>query len=178
LLTEVALGEYVDKGQRLGTVTDPIQNKREVLKASIRGRLLGMAVNQVVMPGFAAFHIGRVADEQEAIRSTATSGEQAETEHSEDTAGYGDEDELFDPSPVSDEPEPEEPVDTDETPDFQPEDQAPALDEILMPDFSWLEEIEWIEAFDCIQPPLSECRDEVGQDRIPNQSKQLHQRRR
>ncbi|KAA9132718.1 succinylglutamate desuccinylase/aspartoacylase family protein [Marinihelvus fidelis] len=59
LLGEVELGDEVLKGQRLGTVTDPIENRRETLYAPYTGRILGMALNQVVMPGFAAFHIGR-----------------------------------------------------------------------------------------------------------------------
>ena len=42
----------------LGTVTDPITNLRSELRAPSDGRVLGMALNQVVMPGFAAFRIG------------------------------------------------------------------------------------------------------------------------
>lgn len=69
LLSDVRLGAIVAEGQRLGTVTDPIENKREIIEAPFRGRILGMAVNQVVMPGFAAFNIGRVASEKLAIES-------------------------------------------------------------------------------------------------------------
>jgi uncharacterized protein len=70
LLSDVRLGAVVAQDQVLGTVTDPIQNKREFLKAPFRGRILGMAVNQVVMPGFAAFHIGRVASEPLSVDTT------------------------------------------------------------------------------------------------------------
>ncbi len=66
LLAEVELGDEVSKGQRLATVTDPIENRRETLYAPFRGRILGMALNQVVMPGFAAFHIGRATTDSEA----------------------------------------------------------------------------------------------------------------
>ncbi|MDX1459936.1 MAG: succinylglutamate desuccinylase/aspartoacylase family protein [Xanthomonadales bacterium] len=69
LLVDVELGEKVDKGQPLGTVTDPIENRQQVLKAPFRGRILGMSLNRVVMPGFAAFHVGRAADELEAMES-------------------------------------------------------------------------------------------------------------
>ena len=83
LLADVRLGAVVAEGQRLGTVTDPIENKREIIEAPFRGRILGMAVNQVVMPGFAAFHIGRVANEKLAIESPILDDGQPDTELSE-----------------------------------------------------------------------------------------------
>lgn len=58
LLTHVLLGETVDQGQLLGIVTDPITNQRTDLLSPYRGRILGMALNQVVQPGYAAFRIG------------------------------------------------------------------------------------------------------------------------
>ena len=48
----------------LGTVTDPITNEASSIVAPVRGRIIGMAVDQVVMPGFAAYHIGRLATEE------------------------------------------------------------------------------------------------------------------
>lgn len=39
-------------------MTDPVSNERSRLIAPVSGRILGMAVSQVVIPGFAAFHIG------------------------------------------------------------------------------------------------------------------------
>ena len=58
LFGDVDLGQRVRKGEVLGTVTDPITNLRSELRAPADGRVLGMALNQVVMPGFAAFRIG------------------------------------------------------------------------------------------------------------------------
>jgi hypothetical protein len=52
----------VAAGDVLGTVTDPITNDQQLIYASGTGRVLGMAVNQVVMPGFAAFRIGTETD--------------------------------------------------------------------------------------------------------------------
>ena len=52
------LGTRIDKGDVLGTVTDPITNVRQEIIAPYKGRILGMAVNQVVQPGFAAYRIG------------------------------------------------------------------------------------------------------------------------
>jgi hypothetical protein len=58
LFGAVRLGQRVRTGELLGTVTDPITNFRSELRAPQDGRVLGMAQNQVVMPGFAAFRIG------------------------------------------------------------------------------------------------------------------------
>mgnify|MGYP001948895689 CR=1 FL=1 len=58
LFSDVELGDNVDKGEVLGTVTDPITNIRSEVISPSDGRIIGMAFNQVVMPGFAAFHVG------------------------------------------------------------------------------------------------------------------------
>ncbi len=58
LLTDVSLGNTVRQGDLLGTITDPMSNARTELRSPYSGRIIGMARNQVVMPGFAAFHIG------------------------------------------------------------------------------------------------------------------------
>ncbi|MEW5248127.1 succinylglutamate desuccinylase/aspartoacylase family protein [Microbulbifer sp. 2201CG32-9] len=58
IFSEVKLGEVVRKGDLLGTVTNPITNVRTEIRSEHDGRVLGMALNQVVQPGFAAYHIG------------------------------------------------------------------------------------------------------------------------
>ena len=58
LLADVSLGSTVRQGDLLGTITDPMSNARTELRSPYSGRIIGMARNQVVMPGFAAFHIG------------------------------------------------------------------------------------------------------------------------
>jgi predicted deacylase len=62
LLADVSLGSTVRKGDLLGTITDPMNNARSELRSPYSGRIIGMARNQVVMPGFAAFHVGIQAD--------------------------------------------------------------------------------------------------------------------
>ncbi len=42
----------------MGTVTDPITNIKADIKSPYDGRVIGMALDQVVMPGFATHHIG------------------------------------------------------------------------------------------------------------------------
>jgi len=63
LLADVSLGSTVRKGTLLGTITDPMNNARAEVRSPYAGRIIGMARNQVVMPGFAAFHVGIQTDE-------------------------------------------------------------------------------------------------------------------
>lgn len=58
LLADVSLGTTVRRGDLLGTITDPMNNASTNLYSPFSGRIIGMAKNQVVMPGFAAFHVG------------------------------------------------------------------------------------------------------------------------
>jgi len=57
LLANVALGDVVEEGDLLGTVTDPLSNHSNQIVATRSGRVIGMAVDQMVAPGFAAFHV-------------------------------------------------------------------------------------------------------------------------
>jgi predicted deacylase len=57
-ISDASLGERVVEGEVLGTVTDPITNRRSEILAHHQGRILGMALDQVVLPGFAIYHIG------------------------------------------------------------------------------------------------------------------------
>ena len=61
-LSEAKLGQNVKKGDILGSVTDPITNRSSVIRSSVDGQIIGLALNQMVMPGFAAYHVGIAAD--------------------------------------------------------------------------------------------------------------------
>jgi predicted deacylase len=91
LINTVRLGERVKKGQLLGVVTDPITNASTQIHSPLAGRMIGMALNQVMLPGFAAYHIGYQATAEEAAETDAgpdeTAGDDAEVEESED--GFG-----------------------------------------------------------------------------------------
>ncbi|WP_116366896.1 succinylglutamate desuccinylase/aspartoacylase family protein [Parahaliea mediterranea] len=65
VFSKVSLGQTVRKGDLLGTVTNPITNVRTEIRSSYDGRILGMALNQVVQPGFATHHIGIQAPEEQ-----------------------------------------------------------------------------------------------------------------
>ena len=58
LSSQTRLGKKVSAGELLGTVTDPITNKVTKIHSPKDGRILGMAVNQFVIPGFAVYHLG------------------------------------------------------------------------------------------------------------------------
>lgn len=69
LLANVSLGSTVREGDLLGTITDPISNASAQLRSPFSGRIIGMARNQVVMPGFAAFHVGIQTAETPAVET-------------------------------------------------------------------------------------------------------------
>jgi hypothetical protein len=88
VFSRVSLGQNVREGEVLGTVTNPITNVRTRIVSSHTGRVIGMALNQVVQPGFATHHIGIAAprgqvpeelvDEREAqTELSTTSGDAA-----------------------------------------------------------------------------------------------------
>ncbi|MFV8569614.1 succinylglutamate desuccinylase/aspartoacylase family protein [Marinobacter sp. SBS5] len=62
LFSEVELGDRISEGQILGYVADPITNEQYPIRSNANGRVIGMAVDQVVMAGFAAYHIGTEAE--------------------------------------------------------------------------------------------------------------------
>ena len=81
LLADVSLGSTVRQGDLLGTITDPMNNASTKIYSPFTGRVIGMARNQVVMPGFAAFHIGIQADEE-----VATETSEETVAHDQDTS--------------------------------------------------------------------------------------------
>ena len=61
LFSLVRLGQIVEAGDVLGTITDPISNEQNLIYSPLEGRVIGMALNQMVMPGFATFNLGIAA---------------------------------------------------------------------------------------------------------------------
>lgn len=58
LASAVPLGAEVTVGELLASVVDPLSNERHDIRADSDGRVLGMAFDQFVMPGYATFHLG------------------------------------------------------------------------------------------------------------------------
>lgn len=88
LTSLVPLGARVIKDQVLGEVTDPITNRRNEIRAPFDGRVLGMALNQSVIPGFAAYHVGIQRSEEEL--ATADPAESTESDAAADDTEQSD----------------------------------------------------------------------------------------
>ena len=74
LTSDVRVGAHVESGQLLGEVINPLTNERSEILSPHEGRLLGRALNQFVLPGFATFHIGIAADADGAATGTGAPG--------------------------------------------------------------------------------------------------------
>ena len=58
LISNVRIGARVSVGDVLGIVTNPLTSEESTILSPHNGRLLGRALDQFVLPGFATFHIG------------------------------------------------------------------------------------------------------------------------
>ena len=106
LLASVELGDTVSAGQVLGVVTDPISNARGEVVAPQAGRIIGMAVNQMVRPGYAVFRIGMERSEEQmtgAAPAPAVAGESPPQDGPQALSP----DDAYSPAPAED-PRPDE----------------------------------------------------------------------
>ncbi|MEY4589957.1 MAG: hypothetical protein RL497_2033 [Pseudomonadota bacterium] len=71
LFSRASLGQAVKAGDLLGTITDPITNQSSPIHSPKDAVVLGMALNQVMHPGFAAYHLGIPASLAETQQSDA-----------------------------------------------------------------------------------------------------------
>lgn len=69
LISKVNLGDKVQSGQPLGTVRDPLSGAESVILATLPGKVIGLALNQQVMPGYAVYHLGVESSEAEVMLS-------------------------------------------------------------------------------------------------------------
>jgi predicted deacylase len=89
LFSQVHLGQRVKSGDLLGTVTDPITNSQSEILSPYRGRVIGMALNQVMQPGFAAYHIGLQSSVEEVAEPAEELSESAELGTEQNTTSDG-----------------------------------------------------------------------------------------
>ncbi len=73
LFSEIKIGEYVKAGDLLGTLVNPLTNIKFRISAPESGRVLGMALNQFVLPGYAAYHLGVSTDKNSMSLDTSVS---------------------------------------------------------------------------------------------------------
>lgn len=58
LRSRVTVGDVVARGDVLGTISDPVSRERVDLRSEWGGRIIGMTVSPIMIPGYAAYHIG------------------------------------------------------------------------------------------------------------------------
>jgi len=58
LRSRVAVGDEVQRGDVLGHITDPVNTDRVDLRSDYTGRVIGMTLSPIMIPGYAAYHIG------------------------------------------------------------------------------------------------------------------------
>lgn len=90
LVSEVALGQRVQAGQPLGRIIDPVANVETEVLSPWPGRVIGMAQNQQVLPGFAAFHLGKETSEQQAVEHAEIGPDDAGVQEGEPPRSEGD----------------------------------------------------------------------------------------
>jgi len=61
------------EGDILGKVVNPVTNDEYLIRSPYDGQVIGMALNQVVMPGYAAYHIGLKVSDPFSDESVTTS---------------------------------------------------------------------------------------------------------
>jgi predicted deacylase len=84
LFSRMELGDEVLEGDILGAVNNPISNEQIDIISPYKGRILGMALDQFVMPGFAVYHIGIHAAKGEQLVVDAGDAELIASNHSAD----------------------------------------------------------------------------------------------
>ena len=57
----VGIGSDVKKGDLIGTITDPLQNSRNEVRAKMDGHVIGAVMAPMVIPGLAVIHLGIAA---------------------------------------------------------------------------------------------------------------------
>ncbi|MGB0955948.1 MAG: succinylglutamate desuccinylase [Panacagrimonas sp.] len=86
LFSRAGLGDFVRQGEVLGTVTNPVTNARTDIVAPVSGRVLGRALNQFVMPGFAAYRLG-IERSEEALASEVPEADVESADETPETGG-------------------------------------------------------------------------------------------
>lgn len=63
-----ALGDPVFKGETIGVLANPLTDSQVAITAPASGRVLGLASDQFVLPGYGVFHIARQAKRPDPLR--------------------------------------------------------------------------------------------------------------
>jgi len=89
LNSNIKLGSKVIINDLLGHVINPLTNEEIEIRSPVKGRVLGMALNQYMLPGYAAFHIGVSSTVSTMIHDEQLSNNVDEDDDSDETEdGY------------------------------------------------------------------------------------------
>ncbi|MGB5177628.1 MAG: succinylglutamate desuccinylase/aspartoacylase family protein [Gammaproteobacteria bacterium] len=80
LLSKKKQGDMVKVDEVLGTITDPITNETSDILSTANGIIIGMAVDQFVMPGYGCYHIGIEASEEVLAEQEPTADNESDVE--------------------------------------------------------------------------------------------------
>ena len=80
LFSKKKQGDMVKVDEILGTITDPITNETSDILSTVNGRIIGMAVDQFVMPGYGSYHIGIEASEDVLAEEGSTESNEIDIE--------------------------------------------------------------------------------------------------
>ncbi len=97
LFSEVKIGDEVPAGGLLGHIINPLTSVETEIHSPVNGRVLGMALNQFMLPGYAAFHIGVAADTRTLIEQQPSGGEEDANDILDDE--YGEAEDGFEKMP-------------------------------------------------------------------------------
>lgn len=86
LVNQVALGDDVTKESEIATVTDPMTSVRYSIFSPYAGKVIGLAFDQLVMPGFAIAHIAVPSKPKKSSSSKKSSKSTTEASPETDTA--------------------------------------------------------------------------------------------
>ncbi|NOG59680.1 MAG: succinylglutamate desuccinylase/aspartoacylase family protein [Proteobacteria bacterium] len=85
LISKVEIGSKVEKHDILGHIINPLTTEETEILAPFNGRILGIALNQFMLPGYAAFHIGISSDTYTMIKEEKSQvSEDDESDESDD----------------------------------------------------------------------------------------------
>ena len=101
LFSSMELGDYVEQGDVLGAVNNPVSNEQIDIVSPHKGRILGMALDQFVMPGFAVYHIGIHAAKGSQLPIDAEENGDIESDHGADPEDIDEAEESDGPVGVS-----------------------------------------------------------------------------
>ena len=80
LFSKKKQGDMVSIDEVLGTITDPITNETSDVLSTANGRIIGMAVDQFVMPGYGIYHVGIEASEKVLAEQEPTADSEIDVE--------------------------------------------------------------------------------------------------